>query len=135
MDNEIPNSLLLIRQRVVERPRFRGVLHTWCFSFLFQLRLYLFGRHHQLETAFAAFAFSFGISSMLGISALFHRTDFDDRQWLRFRRLDHVGIYFCIAGGYTPIGMLVVDGWLQLTLLISAWAGVGVGCLLRFLLL
>ncbi len=52
---------------------------------------------------------------------------------MRFRRLDHIGIYLCIAGGYTPIGMLAVDGWVQKTLLITAWVGVAVGATLRFL--
>ena len=126
MDYEIPTSLSLIRQRAIERPRFRGVLHTWCFFLSLPMAVVLICTAPSPRSAFAAFAFSFGISSMLGISSLFHRTSFDDRQWLRFRRLDHVGIYFCIAGGYTPIGMLVVDGWLQMTLLISACAGVGI---------
>ena len=132
MDYEIPDSLIAIRQRAIDRPRFRGVLHSWCFFLSLPVALVLVCTAPTARSAFAAFAFGFGISVMLGISALFHRTDFDDRQWLRFRRLDHVGIYFCIAGGYTPIGMLVVDGWLQKTLLISAWAGVALGALLRF---
>ena len=132
MDYEIPDSLLVIRQRALDRPRFRGVLHSWCFFLSLPAGLILICTAPSARSAFAAFAFSFGTSVMLGISALFHRTDFDDRQWMRFRRLDHVGIYFCIAGGYTPIGMLVVDGWLQNTLLISAWVGVAIGASLRF---
>ena len=133
MDYEVPDSLLVIRQRALDRPRFRGVLHSWCFFLSIPVALLLISTAPSARSAFAAFAFSFGISAMLGISALFHRTVFDDRQWMRFRRLDHVGIYFCIAGGYTPIAMLVVDGWLQKTLLISAWVGVALGALLRFL--
>ena len=133
MVSQIPSALEIVRQRAVNRPRFRGVLHSWCFVLSIPAAVLLITTAPSTKAAFAAFAFSFGISIMLGISALFHRTDFTDRQWLRFRRLDHIGIYFCIAGGYTPIGMLVVDGWLRYTLLIAAWGGLALGATLRFL--
>ena len=44
-----------------------------------------------------------------------------------------MGIYLCIAGGYTPIGMIAVDGWVQKTLLITAWVSVALGTTIRFL--
>ncbi len=69
---------------------------------------------------------------MFGISALFHRTTFDDHQWLRFRRLDHIGIYLCIAGGYTPFGMFAIDGWAGRSMLIAGWGGAALGTALRF---
>jgi hemolysin III len=109
------------------------VLHSYCFFLSIPIGLILILTAPSARTAFAAFAFAFGVSSMLGISALFHRTEFTDRGWMRFRRLDHIGIYLCIAGGYTPIGMLAVDGWAQKTLLITAWVGLGIGATLRFL--
>ena len=133
MEQEIPESLRVVRERAVNRPKYRGVLHSYCFFLSIPIGLILILTAPSARTAFAAFAFAFGVSSMLGISALFHRTEFTDRGWMRFRRLDHIGIYLCIAGGYTPIGMLAVDGWAQKTLLITAWVGLGIGATLRFL--
>jgi len=133
MEQEIPESLRVVRERAINRPKYRGVLHSYCFFLSIPVGLILIVTAPSARTAFAAFAFAFGVSSMLGISALFHRTEFTDREWMRFRRLDHIGIYLCIAGGYTPIGMLAVDGWAQKTLLITAWVGLGIGATLRFL--
>jgi len=133
MEQEIPESLRIVRERAINRPKYRGVLHSYCFFLSIPIGLIFIFTAPSSRTAFAAFTFAFGVSSMLGISALFHRTEFTDRGWMRFRRLDHIGIYLCIASGSTPIGMLVVDGWVQKTLLITAWVGLGVGATLRFL--
>ena len=133
MEQEIPESLLIVRERAINRPKYRGVLHSYCFFLSIPIGLILIITAPTARTSFAAFTFAFGSASMLGISALFHRTEFTDRGWMRFRRLDHIGIYLCIAGGSTPIGMLAVDGWVQKTLLITAWVGLGIGATLRFL--
>ena len=133
METEIPDSLEPIRNRAINRPKYRGVLHSYCFFISIPAGILLVATAPSATGKFASFAFAFGISAMLGISALFHRTDFSDSEWLRFRRLDHVGIYLCIAGGYTPIGMIAVDGWVQKTLLITAWVSVALGTTIRFL--
>ncbi len=129
----VPTNLEVIRRRAVQRPRFRGVLHTWWFFASIVAGIVLVATAPTGRAAFAAFAFAYGVTFMLGVSALFHRTEFSDHDWLRFRRLDHIGIYFCIAGGYTPFGMLATDGWAQYLLLIAGWAGAAVGTTLRFL--
>ena len=133
METEIPDSLQPIRNRAINRPKYRGVLHSYCFFISIPAGILLVATAPSAAGKFASFAFAFGISAMLGISALFHRTDFSDSEWLRFRRLDHVGIYLCIAGGYTPIGMIAVGGWVQKTLLITAWVSVALGTTIRFL--
>ena len=133
METEIPDSLEPIRNRAINRPKYRGVLHSYCFFISIPAGILLVATAPSATGKFASFAFAFGISAMLGISALFHRTDFSDSEWLRFRRLDHVGIYLCIAGGYTPIGMIAVGGWVQKTLLITAWVSVALGTTIRFL--
>jgi hemolysin III len=121
------------RARAVNPPRFRGVLHSWCFFLSLPAGALLAVAASGSGPTFAALAFAFGVSAMFGISALFHRTDFDDRGWFRFRRIDHVGIYFCIAGSYTPFGMLVVEGWTGRLMLVAGWGGAALGTVLRFL--
>ena len=118
METEIPDSLQPIRERAINRPKYRGLLHSYFFFISIPAGIILVITAPSSSGKFAAFIFAFGITAMLGISALFHRTNFTDSEWMRFRRLDHIGIYLCIAGGYTPIAMVAVDGWVQKTLLI-----------------
>lgn len=122
-----------IRINAVNRPRYRGVLHQWCFWLSLPVGVALTLAAPTGRAAFAAAVFAFGNSAMFGISALFHRTTFDDRGWYRFRRLDHMGIYFAIACGYTPFAMLALDGWRQTLMLVAGWVGASLGIFLRFL--
>lgn len=44
-----------------------------------------------------------------------------------FRVLDHSGIFFCIAGTYTPLIMLTLDGAMRIIVLSLMWAAAIVG--------
>ena len=33
MEQEIPESLKVVRERAIDRPKYRGVLHAYCFFF------------------------------------------------------------------------------------------------------
>lgn len=122
-----------IRLNAINRPKYRGILHTWCFAASIPAGMVLALTAPTARSAFAGGVFAFCNTAMFGISALFHRTTFDDRGWYRFRRLDHMGIYLAIAGGYTPFAMLALDGWQQHLLLIAGWVGASLGIFFRFM--
>lgn len=68
---------------------------------------------------------------MFMISTLYHSMPYDTTHKFIFRKLDHIGIYFAIAGSYTPIALLViggVKGWLILSI---EWIAVLGGILLK----
>jgi hemolysin III len=48
------------------------------------------------------------------------------------RRVDHAGIYLLIAGTYTPVGLLVLDGPWRLVVLATVYAGAGAALVLKF---
>jgi hemolysin III len=104
------------------RPRLRGVLHLAGFfvacgvavAFLIPLE----GKRLVAAAVFAAAA-----CGMLGASALYHRVTWSPRVRPWMRRLDHAGIYFLIAGTYTPVGLLTVHGALQRIVLTVVWTG------------
>ena len=123
----------LARQSALDPPKYRGVMHTWCLAASVPAGVALVIAAPDGRSRFAAAIFAFGIFSMFGASTLMHRTQFDDHAWHRFRRIDHMGIYLCIAGGYTPFGMLAADGWQQNLLLIGGWVGAAAGITMRFL--
>lgn len=75
----------------------------------------------------------FGAASILlfGISAVYHRGNWSPRTNAVLRRLDHTNIFLVIAGSYTPIAVLLLDGNERRTILIVIWAGALAGLLAR----
>ncbi len=49
-----------------------------------------------------------------------------------WRRLDHSAIYILIAGTYTPMCFIYLEGWMMKGILIAQWSLVLVGVLLSF---
>jgi hemolysin III len=70
----------------------------------------------------AAFAI-YGASLILlyGISFLYHSLPVSGQPLRLLRTLDHIAIYFLIAGTYTPIGLLTLPGRLGWSLLAAVW--------------
>jgi hemolysin III len=54
-------------------------------------------------------------------SALYHTLPLPERQLRALRTLDHIAIYFLIAGTYTPIALITLDSRLGWMLLASVW--------------
>ena len=81
------------------------------------------------NTAAAIFAGS--VAACFGASALYHRVDWTPRPRLWMRRLDHAGVYLLIAGTYTPMCLLVLDGAWRLAVLAAVWAGAAAAVMLR----
>lgn len=88
------------------------------------------------RTELVAFAV-YGATLILlyGASTVYHGVTASGTRLRRLKTLDHIAIYFLIAGTYTPVSLLTLDdvwGW---TLLGSVWAiaGAGIPFKLRYL--
>ena len=70
----------------------------------------------------AAFAI-YGATLILlyGASAMYHTLPLADRPLRALRTLDHIAIYFLIAGTYTPVALITLDGILGWLLLGTVW--------------
>ena len=106
------------------KPRMRGVSHEYAFfvSLALGIGLILLAKGSEARLAVAIYAAS--LSALFGVSALYHRVDWQRpsaRRWMR--RLDHTMIFFLIAGTVTPFALLVMDGPLATALLIAVWSG------------
>jgi hemolysin III len=69
---------------------------------------------------------AFGIygSSLIllyGASTLYHTLTVPERPRRALRTLDHIAIYFLIAGTYTPVALITLKGPLGWTLLAAVW--------------
>ncbi len=74
-----------------------------------------------------------GTLTMFGISALYHCLRWQDRARSIMRRLDHSAIFLAIAGAYTPIMAVALDGWQKGVVLCAAWGGAVIGMTLEWL--
>jgi hemolysin III len=116
-----------------ERPRFRGVSHRIAFFLTLPLAAVLALEVDTTAGRVAAIAFGTSVAAMFGASALYHTITWQDatRRWMR--RLDHAGIYALIAGTYTPVGLLVLNGNWRLAVLGIVWIGAATAIALKFL--
>jgi hemolysin III len=80
----------------------------------------------------AAAAFAGAVAACFGTSALYHRVVWPPRARAWMRRLDHAAAFLLIAGTYTPIGLLVLQGAWRWVVLSFAWGSAGAAIVLSF---
>ena len=68
---------------------------------------------------------------MFLFSALYHSMEADTKHKHVLQILDHIFIYFAIAGTYTPVALLVIGGWPGITVAALQWAMVLFGILYK----
>ncbi len=83
----------------------------------------------RASVAVAVYAAS--VSGLFGVSALYHRVTWTAPARRRMRRLDHAMIFLLIAGTYTPVGLLILQGTLATTVLLVVWSGAVAGIVLE----
>ena len=60
-----------------------------------------------------------GTATMFGVSALYHRVPWRPKAKALMQRFDHSAIFLAIAGGYTPVAVLCLDGWTRWAVLVG----------------
>ena len=58
---------------------------------------------------------------LYGASSLYHCLPLPERPLRALRTLDHIAIYFLIAGTYTPVALIILDGPLGWSILGAVW--------------
>lgn len=76
----------------------------------------------------------FGLSlvALYSVSALYHSVPWRAVWKRRMQRLDHTMIHVLVAGTYTPIAFMVLDGWLRWATLGVQWGIVVWGAIQQF---
>ena len=74
-----------------------------------------------------------GTGTMFGVSAMYHRGRWQPQAKLLMQKFDRSAIFLAIAGGYTPIAFVSLDGWVRVAVLATAWLGAVVGIVLHWL--
>jgi hemolysin III len=104
------------------KPALRGWLHLLWFaaSLVFGIILLTRARGDARITAGAIYAAS--VTALFGVSALYHRGNWTTAWRQRLQRLDHLMIFFLIAGTATPAFVIAMRGALGVACLIVMWS-------------
>jgi hemolysin III len=87
----------------------------------FGLFLLLYHGNNTIEyTLFSIIVYGLSLISMFTVSTLYHAVT-DSRIKSKLRILDHINIYFLIAGTYTPFTLLVLIDGAGLTIFFGVW--------------
>lgn len=114
------------------KPLLRGVLHEAAFAVSLVVGTLLIVGADGTNRHAAAAVFAGSVAVCFGASALYHRVTWtpDLRRWMR--RIDHAGVYLLIAGTYTPVCLLVLNGAWRIVVLTIVYAGAAAAVVLKF---
>lgn len=118
---------------IAVRPRLRGVIHLYA-AIVFAVAFVVLSIAAPDAAARGWIAiYGLCVTSMLAISATYHSGRLSPRWQLRFKRLDHSAILLAIAGSYSGVFGLAVDGTARTVVLVVVWIAAVVGIAVRML--
>lgn len=109
------------------KPSYRGVVHTYAFYASLPAAAYLIYRSPEGQALWPLVLYAVCLILLFGISALYHRIDWQQVSHSRMGTLDRVMIYIFIAANFTPFAVLAMDGALSTVLLSVLWGAVAMG--------
>jgi hemolysin III len=118
---------------VVLRPALRGSLHRWSAPVAVVLTVLVALRAPTGGTRAAVIVYGCCVTAMLAVSGTYHARRLFPQPRRLLRRLDHAAIFAAIAGTYTAVIVLALDGATRVVLLVLAWVIGGCGILIRML--
>ena len=116
------------QKQLSPKPKLRGYLHQEAFFVALGACAVMISRSSSTMTFVASIVYSLGLLILFGISAIYHRPQWEPEPRKLLKRLDHSAIFILIAGTVTPICLLALpekEGFQFLTLnWVVAFAGV-----------
>jgi hemolysin III len=79
-----------------------------------------------------ALVYAVGLVALFGVSGFYHRVRWSEARRRLMQKLDHGTIFVMIAGSYTPVCLIALQGWVSWTMLAVAWVGATVGFVIAF---
>ncbi len=125
-------------QRTDTAPADKPLLRGWTHAVSFPLMLVMGIAMILLTNATVAGRMLLGVyvlgtATMFCVSAMYHRGRWTPHVRLRMQKLDRSAIFLAIAGGYTPIAVVCLDGWPLVAVLAVAWLGAITGIALHWI--
>ncbi|HQA53872.1 MAG TPA: hemolysin III family protein [Spirochaetota bacterium] len=99
-------------------------------SFVGTVFLLVYSRTPELKAV--SLIYGFAITFLFTSSAVYHATKKTENSVSIFRKLDHFAIFVMIAGSYTPICYMFLDGAWMISILAVQWSLVIAGGIIKF---
>ncbi|WP_327287731.1 PAQR family membrane homeostasis protein TrhA [Streptomyces sp. NBC_01198] len=115
----------------VVKPAMRGWLHAGMFPLALAGGIVLIALSRSAAAVAACAVYAVSALLLFGTSAVYHRGNWGARGEAVLRRLDHANIFLIIAGTYTPLAVLLLNGRQQVVLLSLVWSGAAAGIAFR----
>jgi hemolysin III len=112
-------------------PALRGSLHRWAAPIAVALTVLLAFRAETGGTRATVIIYGVCVTAMLAVSATYHARRWFGRPRRVLRRCDHAAIFLAIAGTYTAVIVLALDGATRVVLLVLTWVIAGFGIAIR----
>jgi hemolysin III len=103
------------------KPRYRGTSHFYALFVAIVAGVALVATAPAGLATFGAAVYATTMVAMFGASALYHRGNWSLAAAKRLLQLDHTAIFLMIAGTYTPIALLAMDGTGRAVTLTAVW--------------
>lgn len=113
------------------RPLLRGRLHQLAAVASVAGLVWLVRSAHTPRAQVAAWIYGFSSIALYLTSSSYHVFARSPRARLIMQRADHSMIYVLIAGTFTPLCILGMDGWWRWVLLAAVWIGAIAGVIIK----
>jgi len=116
-----------------EKPLLRGWLHLGAAPIALIAGMGLVVFAPTLAGRVSAAIFTLTAVLLFGTSAVYHRGNWSPKTKAVLRRMDHANIFLIIAGTYTPLTVLLLEGTQRVVVLCLVWGGAILGVIFRVL--
>jgi len=113
------------------KPLWRGRIHQVAFFVSIPAGVALVLVADGWVARVAASVYAISLVALFGASAAYHRGRWTPPALRRMKRLDHSMIFVLIAGSYTPVALLALDGPWTIVILSIVWTGAATGIVLK----
>lgn len=117
----------------VVKPLLRGWIHLVTTPLALVGGLVLLVLTPTLQARAGVAVFVLAAVALFGTSAIYHRGSWSPRLAGALRRMDHSNIFLLIAGTYTPLAVILLEGRTATVLLSVIWGGAALGIVSRML--
>jgi hemolysin III len=113
------------------KPKLRGWMHLCTAPLALVGGIVLIVLSPTTTTRVGSAVFTGSALLLFGVSAIYHTGTWSPRVWTFLRRFDHANIFVLIAGTYTPITLILLEGTQRTVLLSTVWICAALGVLFR----
>jgi hemolysin III len=115
------------------KPRYRGTSHFYALFVAVVAAVVLVATAPPGLATFGAAVYATSLVGMFAASALYHRGNWSLATAKRLLQLDHTAIFLLIAGTYTPIALLAMDGAARVAILTAVWVVAAAGIVFEWM--